>query len=85
MNLHAFHPQESVTSFGWSGSAALGGYLIHVYGFQLTFYITATMQVGRSDLALKIKNQLLWCVTDVSACRSLAIADNSQVMLSDLS
>jgi hypothetical protein len=38
--------QESVTSFGWSGSAALGGWLIHRYGFQLTFMVTASMQVS---------------------------------------
>jgi predicted MFS family arabinose efflux permease len=34
-----------VTSFGWSGSAALGGFLIHRYGFQTTFLITALVQV----------------------------------------
>lgn len=43
--------QESVTSFGWSGSAALGGFLINAYGFQLTFFVTASMQVRMSMLA----------------------------------
>ena len=27
---------EAVTGFGWSGSAALGGWLIHMYGFQVS-------------------------------------------------
>ena len=36
---------ESVTAFGWSGSAALGGVLLHRYGYGATFSITATMQV----------------------------------------
>ena len=36
---------EAVTGFGWSGSAALGGFLIHRYGFQTTFYLTAGMQL----------------------------------------
>ncbi|GIL76375.1 hypothetical protein Vretimale_5936 [Volvox reticuliferus] len=40
----AWNSLESVTSFGWSGSAALGGWLIHKFGFQTTFLITATMQ-----------------------------------------
>lgn len=32
---------EAVTSFGWSGSAALGGWLIHRYGFQVSPGLTA--------------------------------------------
>lgn len=43
--------QESVTQFGWSGSAALGGFLIEHYGFQLTFFVTASMQVTCSCVA----------------------------------
>ncbi|GAX74844.1 hypothetical protein CEUSTIGMA_g2290.t1 [Chlamydomonas eustigma] len=42
---------EAITVFGWSGSAALGGWLIHEYGFQVTFHITATMQL------------ISWCFT----------------------
>jgi hypothetical protein len=30
----AWNALESVTSFGWSGSAAFGGWLIHSFGFQ---------------------------------------------------
>ncbi len=41
----AWNSLEAVTSFGWSGSAAVGGWLIHRYGFQVTFLVTATMQV----------------------------------------
>lgn len=37
---------ESVTSFGWSGSAFVGGYLVQRHGFGATFAATATMQVG---------------------------------------
>ena len=37
---------EAVTSFGWSGSAALGGWLIHQYGFQTVFFATAVAQLG---------------------------------------
>mmetsp|Transcript_7638 Transcript_7638/g.18547 ORF Transcript_7638/g.18547 Transcript_7638/m.18547 type:complete len:194 (-) Transcript_7638:791-1372(-) len=36
---------ESVTQFGWSGSAAVGGFLIERYGFQTTFFVTASMQL----------------------------------------
>jgi predicted MFS family arabinose efflux permease len=37
---------EAVTSFGWSGSAALGGWLIQQYGFDLNFTVTATLQLA---------------------------------------
>ncbi|GFR48525.1 hypothetical protein Agub_g10420 [Astrephomene gubernaculifera] len=40
----AWNSLESITAFGWSGSAALGGWLIHRFGFQATFLITAAMQ-----------------------------------------
>lgn len=46
----AWNSLEAVTSFGWSGSAALGGWLIHRYGFQFTFLVTATMQVGEATV-----------------------------------
>jgi len=35
---------DSITSFGWCGSAALGGYLGDTYGYSFTFIITAIMQ-----------------------------------------
>jgi len=35
---------ESITSFGWSGSAALGGVLADHVGFAMTFVITASLQ-----------------------------------------
>jgi hypothetical protein len=37
---------EAVAAFGWSGSAALGGWLIQQYGFDVNFTITAAVQVG---------------------------------------
>ncbi len=43
---------EAVTSFGWSGSAALGGWLIQHYGFGMNFYITATMQLAAWSVML---------------------------------
>ena len=36
---------DSITSFGWSGSAVLGGILVDRYGYSLTFFLTATLQV----------------------------------------
>ena len=35
---------ESINRFGWSGSAALGGFLLHHYGWRLTFAGTASLQ-----------------------------------------
>ena len=35
---------ESIMTFGWSGSAVLGGFLIDRTGFRVTFLITAGMQ-----------------------------------------
>lgn len=37
---------DSVRSFSWSGSAALGGFLIQRYGFQRTFLITAAIKAA---------------------------------------
>lgn len=42
---------EAVTSFGWSGSAALGGWLIHLYGFQVG---------GFSFIFMAFENVSLW-------------------------
>lgn len=36
---------DSVTRFGWSGSAVLGGYLIQNYSYGLTFLVTAFAQI----------------------------------------
>lgn len=42
---------DSVTKFGWSGSAFIGGFLIDKYGYGYTFLITATLQfIGYSLL-----------------------------------
>eukprot|EP00667_Euglena_gracilis_P010472 EG_transcript_10655 len=35
----------SVTSFGWSGSAALGGYLVDRHGYGFTFKVTVAVQL----------------------------------------
>eukprot|EP00884_Botryococcus_braunii_P015001 jgi/Botrbrau1/23501/Bobra.106_1s0052.1 len=35
---------DAIVSWGWSGSAALGGILIHRHGYQITFLITACIQ-----------------------------------------
>jgi len=35
---------ESITAMGWSGSAALGGFLIDQFGYGLTFVITGCFQ-----------------------------------------
>ena len=36
---------ESLTSFGWSGSAVLGGYLVEYHGYDACFFVTATSQL----------------------------------------
>ena len=36
---------ESIASFGWSGSAVLGGKLVKMSGYSLTFAITASIQL----------------------------------------
>jgi predicted MFS family arabinose efflux permease len=35
---------ESISAFGWCGSAALGGVLADKYGYNFTFLITAMVQ-----------------------------------------
>jgi len=47
---------DSVTSFGWSGSAMAGGALLDQFGFGFTFLATAAMQA----LSLIITSRLLW-------------------------
>jgi predicted MFS family arabinose efflux permease len=37
---------DAVTSFGWSGSALLGGFVISRHGFSAVFYVTACMQLA---------------------------------------
>jgi len=37
---------ESIASFGWSGSALLGGKLVQEHGYQTTFVITAGLQLA---------------------------------------
>merc|ERR1739848_42672 len=36
---------ESISSFGWSGSALLGGKLVQAYDYEITFAITASIQL----------------------------------------
>ena len=48
----------TLTSAGWSGSAAVGGYLIEHYSFQLCFAISC----GFYLLSLAVKIPLLWIV-----------------------
>mmetsp|Transcript_11714 Transcript_11714/g.28866 ORF Transcript_11714/g.28866 Transcript_11714/m.28866 type:complete len:698 (+) Transcript_11714:20-2113(+) len=35
---------DSITRFGWSGSAVVGGYLVDRYSYSVTFLVTAIMQ-----------------------------------------
>ena len=35
---------DSISQFGWCGSAALGGWLADKYSYGFTFYITAAVQ-----------------------------------------
>jgi len=37
---------QTITQFGWSGSAMLGGWLLDHYGFEITFIITASLQLA---------------------------------------
>lgn len=47
---------ESITAFGWCGSAALGGVLADHYGYAFTFLITAGLQFGGTCLILLIRH-----------------------------
>ncbi len=49
---------ESVSSLTWSGSAALGGYLMDVYDYRYTFEITASIYL----LAFLLRLPLLYMV-----------------------
>lgn len=51
---------DSVRSFSWSGSAALGGWLIEKYGYKSTFLMTA----GIKMLAFLPLCPLILVVTD---------------------
>lgn len=56
---------DSVVTFGWSGSALLGGILADKHGFGYTFLITAVLQtVGFVCLCL------LACLVDDNACET---------------
>jgi len=46
---------ESIASFGWTGSALVGGFLSDEHSYQFTFSITATMQLCGSMLLLLIR------------------------------
>jgi predicted MFS family arabinose efflux permease len=45
---------ESVNSFSWSGSAALGGILVRMFGIQPLFVVTALVQFISSLIVLSI-------------------------------
>merc|ERR1711988_1982131 len=34
---------DSITRFGWSGSAVVGGFIIDAYGYSLAFLVTGAM------------------------------------------
>lgn len=46
---------ESISSFGWTGSALLGGILSDTHSYQFTFSITATLQLCGGLLLLVIQ------------------------------
>lgn len=46
---------ESIASFGWTGSALVGGMLSDEHSYQFTFAITATMQLVGGLLLLVIQ------------------------------
>ena len=46
---------ESIASFGWTGSALVGGILSDKHSYQFTFAITATMQLFGGLLLLIIR------------------------------
>jgi len=45
---------EAVNMFGWSGSAAVGGFIIERYGYSIMFVITACMQIFAATVLLTI-------------------------------
>ena len=45
---------EAVNTFGWSGSAAVGGFIIERYGYSIMFVITALMQIFAATILLSI-------------------------------
>ena len=45
---------EAVNTFGWSGSAAIGGFIIQHYGYSIMFIITAAMQILAATILLSI-------------------------------
>jgi len=45
---------EAVNMFGWSGSAAVGGFIIERYGYSIMFVITACMQIFAATILLTI-------------------------------
>ena len=54
---------DSISAFGWCGSAALGGYLADRYDYTVTFLITAAIQVRYSCLQeLPLSQRRLLCV-----------------------
>ena len=45
---------ESINLFSWSGSAALGGFIIDRYGYRATFLVTAAIQVVAAGILASI-------------------------------
>ena len=43
--MHGATGLEDVWAFNWCGSAVLGGYLLDAYGFQVSFALTAGLQL----------------------------------------
>jgi predicted MFS family arabinose efflux permease len=46
---------ESIASFGWTGSAFIGGILSDTHSYQFTFTMTAWMQLASGVLLLLIQ------------------------------
>jgi len=45
---------EAVNTFGWSGSAAIGGFIIEKHGYRVMFLITALMQIVAATILLSV-------------------------------
>jgi MFS family permease len=50
---------EGLTSFTWTGSAVLGGYLIDQHGYGFTFFITGAIYIA-ATMILSLLIPLTW-------------------------
>ena len=49
---------EAVNTFGWSGSASLGGYIIERHGYRINFFVTAAVQLLAACYLLTIASHV---------------------------